>query len=58
MRVEQKWATKRGDKKVMGRGHSSNDDRSNSLNPNNAAHTAASNNHANQENPNNAEYKK
>jgi len=37
--------------------HSSNDDRSNSMNPNNAANHAAMNNHANQLNPNNAECK-
>ncbi|MDG6249862.1 hypothetical protein [Methanocalculus sp.] len=39
-----------------GRGHSPNDDRSNSMNPNNAAYQAAMDNHANQLNPNNERY--
>lgn len=37
-----------------GRSQSSNNARSNSMNPNNAAGRAAANNHANQGNPNNA----
>lgn len=41
----------------MGHHHSPNDDRSNSMNPNNAAHHAATDNHVNQLNPNNAEFK-
>lgn len=39
-----------------GLGHSSNDDRSNSMNPNNDAHDAAMDNHADQLNPNNDKY--
>ena len=34
-----------------------NDDRSNSMNPNNAAYDASMDNHSNQLNPNNSEYK-
>jgi len=41
----------------MGHHHSPNDDRSNSMNPNNAAYDAALDNHADQLNPNNAEFK-
>ncbi|PKB82199.1 MAG: hypothetical protein BZY88_04875 [SAR202 cluster bacterium Io17-Chloro-G9] len=37
--------------------HSANDDRSNSLNPNNAANQASSNNRSNQMNPNNPAYR-
>ena len=33
-----------------------NDDRSNSMNPNNAAYDASMDNHSNQLNPNNSEY--
>ena len=40
----------------MGRHHSSNDDRSNSKNPNNPAYKAASDNRSNQLNPNNPRY--
>jgi hypothetical protein len=44
----------------MGKGgghdHSSNDDRSNSMNPNNDAHHAAMDNHSDQLNPNNDKY--
>ena len=36
-----------------GRSQSANDQRSNSMNPNNAAHDAAASNHSNQGNPNN-----
>jgi hypothetical protein len=39
-----------------GGGHSSNDDRSNSMNPNNDAYDAAMDNHADQLNPNNDKY--
>ncbi len=35
----------------------SNDDRSNSMNPNNAAYNVSMDNHSNQLNPNNSEYK-
>lgn len=38
-------------------GHSPNDNRSNSMNPNNAAHHAAIVNRDSQLNPNNAEFK-
>ena len=41
----------------MGKNRSSNDDRSDSMNPNNPAYQAAMDNHANQLNPNNDEYK-
>jgi hypothetical protein len=41
----------------MGHHHSPNDDRSNSMNPNNAAYHAAMDNHSDQLNPNNAEFK-
>ena len=34
-----------------------NDDRSNSMNPNNSAYQASMDNHSNQLNPNNSEYK-
>ena len=39
-----------------GKKYSSNDQRSNSLNPNNAAYRTSQDNHANQLNPNNEEY--
>ena len=38
-------------------GRSSNDSRSNSLNPNNSAHRSASNNRSNQMNPNNPSFR-
>jgi uncharacterized protein YPO0396 len=38
-------------------GRSSNDDRSDSLNPNNDAYSDSMDNHANQLNPNNEEYR-
>ncbi len=41
----------------MGKNRSSNDDRSDSMNPNNNANSAANDNHSNQLNPNNEEYK-
>ena len=41
----------------MDRGHSPNDDRSNSMNPNNPAYWASEENRADQLNPNNDEYK-
>ena len=40
-----------------GKGRSSNDDRSNSMNPNNPAYQASVDNRSNQLNPNNPEYK-
>ena len=40
-----------------GRGRSSNDDRSNSMNPNNPAHQASQDNRADQLNPNHPEHK-
>ena len=45
---------KKGVKKNMGR---RNDDRSNSMNPNNSAHQASQDNRSDQLNPNNSEYK-
>lgn len=39
-----------------GHGHSPNDDRSNSMNPNNDAYHAAMDNHADQLNPNNDKF--
>ena len=41
----------------MGKNRSSNDDRSDSMNPNNSAYQAAMDNRANQLNSNNEEYK-
>ena len=41
----------------MGKRHSPNDQRSNSMNPNNPAYQASVDNRANQTNPNNPEYK-
>ncbi len=41
----------------MGKNRSSNDDRSNSMNPNNSAYQAAVDNRSDQLNPNNPEYK-
>jgi len=40
----------------MGKKHSSNDQRSNSKNPNNPAYKASTDNRSNQLNPNNPEY--
>jgi hypothetical protein len=40
-----------------GGGRSSNDDRSNSMNPNNSAYQASQDNRSDQLNPNNPEYK-
>ncbi len=41
----------------MGKGRSSNDDRSNSINPNNSAYQESVDNRSDQLNPNNEEYK-
>ena len=41
----------------MGKRHSSNDDRSNSMNPNNPSYQASVDNRSDQLNPNNPEYK-
>lgn len=41
----------------MGKKHSSNDQRSNSKNPNNPAYKESTDNRSNQLNPNNLEYK-
>ena len=41
----------------MGKGHSRNDQRSNSKNPNNPAYKASADNRSNQLNPNNPEHK-
>ncbi|MBN1803500.1 MAG: hypothetical protein JW891_18465 [Candidatus Lokiarchaeota archaeon] len=41
----------------MGKNRSSNDDRSDSMNPNNPAYQASVDNRSNQLNPNNPEYK-
>ena len=40
-----------------GKGRSSNDDRSDSMNPNNPSYQASTDNRSDQLNPNNAEYK-
>jgi len=41
----------------MGKSHSPNDQRSNSMNPNNSAYRDSNDNRSNQLNPNNPEYK-
>ena len=41
----------------MGKGRSANDNRSDSMNPNNAAYQASADNRSDQLNPNNPEYK-
>lgn len=41
----------------MANGNQSNNQRSNSMNPNNAAYKESSNNRSNQNNPNNSSYK-
>ena len=41
----------------MGKGNQSNNQRSNSMNPNNAAYRGSANNRSNQFNPNNSGYK-